>query len=137
MNRAIILRLFLPSATSSHASPVHSYGGHGDLHILCMFYYLSIIILTDYRLEVYRWREFGDITTYGSYYELGLGHQRALASELLSSARSSAHRFARCAAPRFTPPLLRQSIPTAVTATFYPFYSSCSRDFSWVGILIH
>ena len=85
MNRAIILRLFLPSATSSHASPVHSYGGHADPSIY-VFYYLSIIILTDYRLEVYRWREFGDITTYGSYYELGLGHQRALASELLSSA---------------------------------------------------
>ena len=78
-------------------------------------YYLSIIILTDYRLEVYRWREFGDITTYGSYYE-----------------DSPAHRFARCAAPRFTPPLLRQSIPTAVTATFYPFYSSCSGYLLWI-----
>jgi hypothetical protein len=39
--------------------------------------------------------------------------------------RSPAHRFARCAAPRFTPPLLRLS---SYGDLFYPFNSSCMRD---------
>ena len=76
------------------------------------FIILALIHLTDYRLGFNRRPEIGDITTYGSYYE-----------------DSPAHRFARCAAPRFTPPLLRQSIPTAVTATlYYRLDSSCLRD---------
>ena len=45
--------------------------------------------------------------------------------------RSPAHRFARCAAPRFTPPLLRQSYLTATF--FYPFNSSCLRDWLHYG----
>jgi len=45
--------------------------------------------------------------------------------------RSPAHRFARCAAPRFTPPLLRRSYLTATF--FYPFNSSCLRDWLHYG----
>ena len=43
---------------------------------------------------------------------------------MLTMPRSPDHRFARCAAPRFTPPLLRRFIPTALTPTFtfYAFY---------------
>ena len=95
------------------------------------FIILALIHLTDYRLGFNRRPEIGDITTYGSYYE-----------------DSPAHRFARCAAPRFTPPLLRQSIPTAVMPTlyhrlihhvreiYYRLDSSCSRDLLWIRFIM-
>jgi hypothetical protein len=93
---------------------------------------MALICLTDYRLVFNRRREFGHITTGGSGYE-GIGHQRALASELVSSAvyfypplppliASPASRLRDSLLRCFASPILRRY--------FYPFDSSCSRD--WI-----
>jgi hypothetical protein len=50
-NISVFLRLFLLYATSSHASPVHSYGGYAPLPSF-QFYSSVLIILTYYRLAV-------------------------------------------------------------------------------------
>ena len=71
IHSTIILRLFLLSATSSLASPVHSYGGdaRGYFSLFDVARLFSLLIIVS---RLYRWAEMSHITTTGSYYSTSL-----------------------------------------------------------------
>ena len=132
MNRAIFRRLFLLYATSSLCFAGSFLRRFMPTFIFYVFYYMALICLTDYRLVFNRRREFGHITTCGSGYE-GIGHQRALASELVSSAVYSyppLPPLIASPASRLRDSLLRCFASPILRRYFYPFDSSCSRD--WI-----
>ena len=72
IHSTIILRLFLLSATSSLASPVHSYGGDargGYFFTFLLPRLFSLLIIVS---RLFRWAEMSHITTTGSYYSTSL-----------------------------------------------------------------
>ena len=84
IHSAIILRLFLLSATSSLASPVHSYGGDargGYFFTFLLPRLFSLLIIVS---RLFRWAEMSHITTTGSYYSTSLFFTSFFMMSLLS-----------------------------------------------------
>jgi len=96
-------------ATSSLASPVHSYGANACLTPIYLFMVLVAFSLP--YIVCYRWRELSDITTVGSYSGFRLHSMGAVYNIPVYS-------YGR---------LLRH---------FYSFYFMCSRDFIIIQISI-